>query len=90
MKTIKANTGTGVVNSTPKKPLNTTKVNEKPAVTGFDPLIELFAQHGITLVPSKGRNQKYIYVLIRDGEVRQLSSFSELSLIRWAIGAVHA
>lgn len=90
MKTIKANTSTGVVNPTPKKPLSTTKVKEKPAVTGFDHLIELFAQQGITLVPSLGKNQKFIYVLIRDGEVRQLSSFSELSLIRWAIGAVHA
>lgn len=90
MKTIKANTGTFVVDPDSKNLRSTRKASERPAVTAFDHLIELFAQQVITLVPSIGRNRKWIYVLIRDGQVRQLSSLSELSLILWAIGAVDA
>ena len=90
MKTITATMGTSVVNPNSIVLRRSKNASKRPAVTGFDHLIDSFAQHGITLVPSIGRNRKWSYVLIRDGQVRQLSSLSELSLILWAIGDIHA
>lgn len=58
--------------------------------SAFSELAKRFALNGITLRRSHWRKGPVIYFVERAGQTRELCNLSDLSLVIWAIGGLHA